>query len=77
MPRPKKESLKLAPSDLVKEVNKVTIRNLSLQGLELCFNNSGKLGTAWLAPRQEHRIPRSYISSQILNLQERRMIRIS
>ena len=76
MPRPKKKS---SPPVIkrAKVADEATVRNLSLQGLEICFNSIGDLETVWLGPRQERKIRRDFISSQILNLQEQRMIRIT
>tara|TARA_Y100000310_G_scaffold91637_1_gene89056 strand:- start:167 stop:415 length:249 start_codon:yes stop_codon:yes gene_type:complete len=82
MPKPKKDPVLTKTEGTrrpqIKEVvNNVKIRNLSLQGLELCFGANGKFDTTWICPREEREIPRKYLSDQILNLQQQRMIRIS
>tara|TARA_Y100000310_G_scaffold20095_1_gene19611 strand:+ start:2476 stop:2724 length:249 start_codon:yes stop_codon:yes gene_type:complete len=82
MPRPSKhlnltEKVQIKKPQLKKVIDNIRIKNLSLQGLEMCFNGDGKFDSVWLGPRQEREIPRSYLSDQILNLQEQRMIRIS
>ena len=84
MPRPRKDLSTTSEAAIravkpkiasVREV--VKVKNLSLQGLELCFGARGKFESVWIGPRQERIVPKDHISDQILNLQNQRMIRIS
>jgi len=53
-----------------------TIKNISMQGLEVYLVTPKGPETLWLAPRATATIPESYIGSHIKQLAVRRMLRV-
>jgi len=53
-----------------------TIKNLSVQGLEVYVKTPKGPETVWLEPRKSITIPENYVSSQIEQLAIRRMVRV-
>jgi len=72
-----KKSVHTVKSKQVSMGENKLIKNVSLQGLEL-FIKSGKGPEAvWLEPRKSFRIKENEITSQILTLEKRRLLRIT
>lgn len=53
-----------------------TITNLSVQGFEIYFSTPTGMQTYWLKPNEYLTIPKSYLSPQIKNMVERRLVKI-
>jgi len=53
-----------------------TIKNISMQGLEVYVVTPNGPETLWLSPRQSATIPESYIGSHVKQLAVRRMLRV-
>ena len=53
-----------------------TIKNISIQGLEVYMTTPKGPESVWLLPRQSITIPESYVGSQIKQLTVRRMLRV-
>ena len=63
--------------DLTRYIPQKSVRNESLQSLEVYFiNETGETDTYWLQPKEIIKIPSSGVTSQLKLLQERRMIRM-
>jgi len=76
VPTVKKSVSTVKSKQVSMSANKI-IKNVSLQGLEL-FINSGKGPEAiWLEPRKSFRLKENEITSQILTLEKRRLLRIT
>lgn len=59
------------------ENNIKTIKNNSIQGLNIILNTENGPNSIWLYPKQTILVKKSEISNQIINLHDRRMIKIS
>ena len=53
-----------------------TIKNVSIQGLEIYVSTPNGPETIWVQPRQSITIPESYVGSQIKQLAIRRMVKV-
>lgn len=53
------------------------IKNYSMQGICLVFNNNGAPESYWLEPKEMIQVPESFINEQTTNLHIRRLIQIS
>ena len=53
-----------------------TIKNISMQGLEVYLVTPNGPDTVWLTPRQVVTVPESYMGSHIKQLVGRRMLRV-
>lgn len=53
-----------------------TIKNISMQGLEVYVVTPNGPETLWLPPRRSVTIPESYIGSHVKQLAVRRMLRV-
>jgi len=67
--KPKKE---IRPQYIPQKI----VRNESLQSLEIYFQESGKVESYWLQPKEMIQIPSNGVTPQLKLLQERRMIQI-
>jgi len=53
-----------------------SIKNESLQGLEIYLNTPKGAITTWLTPRAVITVPNSYITEQVKVLAKRRMLKV-
>jgi len=67
--KPKKE---IRPQYIPQKI----VRNESLQSLEIYFQESSKVESYWLQPKEMIQIPSNGVTPQLKLLQERRMIQI-
>jgi hypothetical protein len=67
--KPKKE---IRPQYIPQKI----VRNESLQSLEIYFQESGKVESYWLQPKEMIQIPSNGVTPQLKLLQERRMIKM-
>mgnify|MGYP005819248877 CR=1 FL=1 len=68
---------KITPPPVVNKMPQKIIRNQCLQSLEIYFiDETGKVDTHWLMPKEMFKIPSAGVTSQLKLLRERRMIQI-
>jgi hypothetical protein len=70
-------SKKKVSKDQLKETTALKkIRNESLQGLELYLNFNGSMKIIYLAPREVVQVQEGAITSHVITLQKRRMVKV-
>jgi hypothetical protein len=64
------------PSSVVKPSTEVTksIKNYSLQGINIILKNGNDFDNVWLSPKQSIRVLESQITKQVKNLHKRRLV---
>lgn len=58
-----------SPADVTK-----SIKNYSLQGINIILKNGNDFDSIWLSPKQSIRVHESQITQQIKNLHKRRLV---
>lgn len=71
MPNP--SNSKLADTKSPVEVTK-SIKNYSLQGINIILKNGNDFDSVWLSPKQLIRVRENQITQQIKNLHKRRLV---